>query len=74
MKILLIPAVFSIYSGLFPFFEDLLKKKNSYRVPKLEQLLCWRGLIENSTLQILGLYQENLKSEKMMHKLCSPRF
>ena len=26
MKILLIPAVFSIYSGLFPFFEDLLKK------------------------------------------------
>ena len=69
MKILRIPAVFG---SNFPFFEDLsnpwfffrILKKISYRV----------GLIENNTLQILGLCQENLKSEKMMHKIYSPCF
>ena len=40
MKILLIPAVFIIYSGLFPFFEGLLKK---IRIEYLNLSNCYVG-------------------------------
>ena len=78
MKKLRIPAVFG---SSFPFSQDLanhcflrILKKNSSRVPIFGCFLRWRGLFENSTRRILGLSQENIKSQKIIHKLSSSCF